>query len=330
MKQLLTILCIIVSMLVAPLVQVAGESLQREAFTDPDFVQQMPYGWEKQPVTYVEESEEADLVVTLDQHLYRFLPQMIHNYAAEHGLKIAVSEGTCGITAGKMVRKNADIGGYCCPPGKTDRLPGLSFHTLGIIPIEIIVHPNNPIENITMQEARAIFQGRIYRWNELSNSQGKPGPDLAIQTIGRLHCKTRPGHWRLLLDNEDLFGPMLQEVGTISDMISLVANAPDAIGYEVGMMVERYRNEGMVKSLTVEGFAPTTANLLAGQYHLYRTLNLTTWEGKMVENPEAGKLVEYLLEQGKIMKDRFRLVPAAELRKEGWQFQGDELIGEPR
>jgi len=311
-------------------VRAIENNLQGEAFTDPDYVQQMPYGWEKQPVSHSEELGEVDLVVTLDQHLYRFLPQMIHDYAAGHGLKIAVSEGTCGITAGKMVRKTADIGGYCCPPGVTDRLPGLRFHTLGILPIEIIVHPDNPIENITMQEARAIFQGRIYSWSELNTPQGKPGFDLAIQTIGRLHCKTRPGHWRLLLDNEDLFGPMLQEVGTIPDMISLVANAPNAVGYEVGMMVERYRNEGMVKSLTVEGFAPTTANLLAGRYHLYRTLNLTTWEGKMVENPEAGKLVEYLLEQGKIIGDRFRLVPAAELRKEGWQFRGNELIGEPR
>jgi len=306
-----------------------GNNLQGEAFSEPEYVQQMPSVWEKQPVSHVEEAGEADLVVTLDQHLYRFLPQMIEEYGAEHGLKIVVSEGTCGITAGKMVRKTADIGGYCCPPGRTDRLPGLRFHTLGILPIEIIVHPDNPIENITLQEARAIFQGRIYRWSELSNSLGKPGPELAIQTIGRLHCKTRPGHWRLLLDNEDLFGPKLQEVGTIPDMISLVANAPDAVGYEVGMMLERHRNEGMVKTLTVDGFAPTTDNLLAGRYPLYRTLNLTTWEGKAVENQDAGRLVEYLLEEVKILAERYRLVPAAALRKEGWRFRDNELIGEP-
>jgi ABC-type phosphate transport system substrate-binding protein len=329
MKIFLKIVLLVACMLAVSGAAV-GNNLQGEAFTDPEDVQQMPSGWEKQPVNHVEETGEVDLVVTLDQHLYMFLPQMIDEYGAEHGLKIAVSEGTCGITAGKMVRKAADIGGYCCPPGKTDRLPGLRFHTLGILPLEIIVHPDNPIENITLQEARAIFQGRIYRWDELSNSQGKPGLDLAIQTIGRLHCKTRPGHWRLLLDNEDLFGPMLQEVGTIPDMISLVADAPDAVGYEVGMMVERYRNEGMVKSLMVDGFAPTTSNLLAGRYPLYRTLNLTTWEGEAVENPEAVKLVLYLLGQGKILEELFRLVPVTALRREGWRFLDNELIGEPR
>lgn len=78
-----------------------------------------------------------------------------------------------------------------------------------------------------------------------------------------------------MLDNEDLFGPRLQEEGTIPDMISLVANAPDAIGYEVRMMAERYLSEGKVKPLMIDGMAPDRDNLLAGRYPLYRTLGLT-------------------------------------------------------
>jgi phosphate transport system substrate-binding protein len=329
MKRSLIFLVGIVSLLIVPLAAFAGDTLQGEAFTDPDYVQRMPAGWQNQPIRHDPEFGQVDLVVTLDQHLYEFLPRAIQQYAGKHKLKIAISDGTCGITAGKLVRKTADIGGYCCPPGMTDRLPGLRFHTLGILPIQILVHPDNPIDNVTLKQAREIFQGRIYRWSELKDSRGKPGPDLVIQTIGRLHCKIRPGHWRLLLDNEDLFGPRLQEVGTIPDMISLVANAPDAVGYEVGMMAELYRNEGMVKFLTIDGQSPTTANLLAGRYPLYRTLNLTTWKGETVENPEADRLVAYLLSLGDQLEKQYDLVPAAALRKAGWQFRGNELIGEP-
>jgi len=332
MRIFLDILFLAATLSIFPVLPAAaGDSLQGEAFTDPSFIQNMPADWQKQPILHDRGAGQADLMVTLDQHLYQFLPGAIHEYAGEHDLKIVVSEGTCGITAGKLVRKTVDIGGYCCPPGRTDRLPGLRFHTMGILPLQIVVHPDNPIDNISLQQAQEIFQGRIYRWSEIKDSHGRPGPDLAIQTIGRLHCKIRPGHWRLLLDNEDLFGPRLQEVGTIPDMISLVAGAPNAIGYEVGMMIERYRNEeGRVKSLSIDGQAPTAENLLAGRYPLYRTLNLTTWEGKEVENPEAVKLVEYLLKLGDQLGKRFGLVSAAALREAGWQFRGNELIGGPR
>lgn len=330
MKAFLTTLVFVASIAAASSGAIAESNLKGDAFTDPTDVLQMPSGWEEQPIRHEQAAGQVDLAVTLDQHLYQLLPGMISEYAGAHDLRIAVSEGTCGITAGKLVRKTVDIGGYCCPPGQTDRLPGLRFHTLGVLPIELLVHPDNPIDNISLQQAREIFQGRIYRWSELKNSRGQPGPDLVIQAIGRLHCKIRPGHWRLLLDNEDLFGPRLQEVGTIPDMISLVANAPDAIGYEVGMMVERYRSEGRVKPLLIDGVAPTTVNLAAGRYPLYRTLTLTTWEGTGVGNPEAGKLVDYLLQRAEGLAERSGLVPASALRRAGWRFLGNELVGEPR
>ncbi|MDW7774442.1 MAG: hypothetical protein SCH71_16270 [Desulfobulbaceae bacterium] len=331
MKQLPSFLLFFSFLLTSgpPTVTAMDENLQGESFSDPSYIQQMPDGWQDRPIRYETEAGHVDLAVTLDQHLYQILSGPINEYARANGLKIIFSDGTCGITSGKLVRKTVDIGGYCCPPGKTDRLPGLRFHTLGILPVEIIVHPDNPVDDISLQQARNIFQGRIHHWSEVKDSRGQPGPDRIIQTIGRLHCKIRPGHWRLLLDNEDLFGPRLQEVGTIPDMISLVADAPNAIGYEVRMMAERYRSEGKVKPLTINGLAPDRANLLAGRYPLYRTLNLTTWEGKNVANPVADRLVEYLLKAGGELGDRFGIVSAAELRKAGWQFLGNELTGEP-
>jgi len=329
MKRSLTIFWLLASLLLIPRPAATDDTLRGEPFTDPEVVQEMPAGWPEQPISHDPSVGQVDLVVTLDQHMYQFLLTPIHDYAVKHNLKIIVSEGTCGITAGKLVRKTADIGGYCCPAGLTDRLPGLRFHTLAIVPLQILVHPENPIDHITLRQARDIFQGTIHRWSEIKDSQGRPGPDLAILPVGRLHCKIRPGHWRLLLDNEDLFGPRLQEVGTIPDMISLVAQAPDAIGYEVKMMAERFRDEGKVKALTIDGQAANRANLLAGRYPLYRTLVLTTWEGENIAKPEADRLVEYLLQEGERLAEQYDLVPASALREAGWQFKDTELIGEP-
>lgn len=330
-RRIISLLCFAVAFLCYPFAEAENlDALQGEAFSDPFYTQEMPTSWQDQPIRYGPEIGQVDLAVTLDQHLYPVISELIQNYAIEHGLKISVSEGTCGITAGKLIRKTVDIGGYCCPPGQTDRLPGLLFHTFGVMPIVLLVHPDNPIDNITLKEARDVFQGEVYRWSELKNSLGQPGPSSTIQTIGRLHCKIRPGHWRLLLDNEDLFSLRLQEVGTIPDMISLVASAPSAIGYEVMMMVKRYQSEGQVKALKIDGFASNKANLLSRKYLLYRTLNITTWEGENVKNPHAQGLVDYLLGQAEQLDNKYGIIPAATLRQAGWQFKGNELVGEPQ
>jgi phosphate transport system substrate-binding protein len=307
----------------------AAELVKGPAFTDPSIVQPMPEGWKEQPIRYDPETGRADVVVTLDQHLYPLFADYIQKYAARQGIKVRVDEGTCGITAGKLARKTADIGGFCCPPGEADRLSGLRFHTVGIMPVAVLVHPDNPVGYMDIRQVREIFNGKFYRWSEIKDLSGRRGENIRIESIGRLHCKLRPGHWRLLLDNEDLFSPDLTEVGTIPDMISLVARMPGAIGYEVPMMVDRYAKQGEVKVLRLNGVAPDAPSLAAGRYPLYRTLNLTTWEGKAVENEKAAKLVQQLLKEAERLEGRYEFVPAASLRREGWKFSGDELVGEP-
>jgi phosphate transport system substrate-binding protein len=324
-----------ISFIVSPcLTTASGVSLAADegpagpAFTDPSYRVPMPNGWEKQPIKYESWAKGADLAVTLDQHLYGTLEPLIRRYAKDNGLRIAVNEGTCGISSGMLSRKSVDIAGYCCPPGDSDRLPGIRFHTVGIASIALIVNPDNPVNNVTLAEARGIFTGEYYNWSELAPKgwKGRPPP---IRTIGRLHCKTRPGHWRLLLDNEDLFGIRLQEVGTIPDMISLVAENSGAIGYEVMWMVRRYESTGRVKPLDIDGVSPTDDNaLVEGRYPLYRTLNITTWEGGLAK-PEAEKLKDFILKSAKDLDPKYGLVPASMLKSKGWRFMGDELVGAP-
>ena len=301
-----------------------------QAFTDASRLIEMPEDWKNRPIKYDPSVDDADMVVTLDQHLYPALLSLIRGYAKEHNMKIVVNEGTCGISAGMMSRKAADIGGYCCPPGLTDRLPGLQYYTLGISSLALLIHPDNKVDNITIDEARKIFAGEIYRWSELKADNGKDGSTLPIQPVGRLHCKLRPGHWRLLLDNQDLFSTGLHEVGAIPDMIAKVALNQRAIGYEVLWNIVRYRDRGKVKAIKINNISPyDKEHLKSGDYPLYRVYNLTTWQGKNVENPDAQKLVEYLLKQSEGLGKEHQIVSVAELRKAGWKFSGNELIGEP-
>jgi len=84
------------------------------AFSDPTHVEEFPEQWIKQPIRYKKLPENTDLAITLDQQLYPALVPFIKQYARQHHLRIAVSEGTCGISAGALLDKAVDIGGFCC------------------------------------------------------------------------------------------------------------------------------------------------------------------------------------------------------------------------
>ncbi|MCG6860378.1 MAG: hypothetical protein LJE70_03720 [Chromatiaceae bacterium] len=309
--------------------KVCAEKLGGEAFTDPAFVwQSVPSDWIEKPVAPEAEAQHADLAISLDQQLYPYLLPLIDKYAKQHGLTIAATKGTCGISAGLLFRKAIDIGGFCCAPGETDRLPGLRFHTLAIAAIALVVHPDNPVEDVTLSQARGLFRGTIAAWSSVVDPPDPVVPQ-AVHPIGRLHCKLRPGHWRLLLDNEDSFGANLLEVGAIEDMVRSVAADPKAIGYETLWMVHNHHDAGAVKPLRLNGVSPDDAEALAqGRYPLYRVYNVTTWEGAAAK-PLAKDLVRFLLDRVEGTDSRFFMVPVTRLRANGWRFEGDELVGEP-
>lgn len=311
----------------------AGNDLRGEPFSDPSYLVPMPSDWAKKPITYDlwAEKEDADIAVSLEQDVYQTILPLIQKYAKETGLHIAVKEGTCGIAAGMLAKKTVDIGGFCCPAGKEDRLPGLKYHTLGIVSKSFFVHPGNPVESLTADQLTDIYRGKIFRWSEVKTPAGSPGPELVIKAIARLHCQLRPGHWRLMLDEDKDFSPRMSTVGSIPDMIAQVGAHREAIGWEVLGMVERYKNLGSVKPIKINGISPNDSEALARhRYPYYRVYNITTWEGRGLENPKAQKLVEYLIKEVEsIDPARFGFASPVRLRKAGWKFSGDELIGEP-
>jgi len=299
-----------------------------EPFSDPSYIFQMPQDWIAKALSKANDN----LVVALDQQSYRVLSSPIKKYARDHHLNIDVIDGMCGNSAGMLRRKMIDIGGFCCPPGTADRLPGLQFHTTGITGVALLVHPDNPINNITLEQARKIFRGNIYRWSELKNADGRSEVELPIQIITRLHCKTRPGHWRLLLKKEELFSLNMLEVGVPSDMISQVASNPLAIGHAAWWFaINYYKDKGKVKALKIDGYAPNDLKALAaGNYPIYKAFYLTTWKGEKVENPHAKKLVEFMKRAIEERGRNYGIVPVSSLVQAGWKFKGDELIGERR
>jgi hypothetical protein len=137
----------------------AAGPLKGPSFTAPGQTFEMPSEWMKKPIRYEKWADNADISVTLEQDVYQLILPLIQKYAKQRGLTIAVKEGTCGISAGMLNRKVVDIGGFCCPPGGEDRLPGLKFHTLGIVAKAFLLHPDNPDRIRILKRAEGHFPG---------------------------------------------------------------------------------------------------------------------------------------------------------------------------
>ncbi|MEG3618077.1 substrate-binding domain-containing protein [Magnetovibrio sp. PR-2] len=304
------------------------------AFSPPTEIIPMGAEWESQGVTHkINTDQKVNLAIALDQQLYPSLGPMIQAFAKSRGIKVAVQNGTCGVSAGLLSDKAADIGGFCCPPGLTDRLPGLTYHTIGIGALALLTHADNAHTNVSAEQARSLFANDIRDWSELPMSGFKPGPDTQVRAFARLHCKARPGHWRLILDNEQEFGWNITEVSAIKDMVKQVSVTPGSLGYETLWHIGRQAQleNTNVKVLNVDGHSPADRAALAqGKYPLYRVFNVTTWAKETPAHSRlADELVDHLIENASKISQEFAIVPASALRKNNWKFEENELIGAP-
>ncbi|MBF0136601.1 MAG: substrate-binding domain-containing protein [Magnetococcus sp. DMHC-1] len=284
--------------------------------------------WIHKKISYPKAVGHLDLRIQMDQNLFDALTPIIENYAKEKNLRVQIEKGTCGTSSGPIERKEADMAGFCCPPAPYDRLPGIVFHTIGIVPTVLITHPDNPVGSVSFGEVQKIYAGKIRSWKELSDPKSKSMTG-SIQPVARLHCETRPGHWRDILDNKNLFFQQTIFVASIPDMVDAVAANPNAFGWVSRWVVENQANKGRVKFVKLGGVDPDDTQAVAqGRYPYFKVMNLTTWEGAAAK-PQANQVIDYLLNQFNQVKQQAFIVHASQLRQNKWIFSGNELIGMP-
>ena len=143
--------------------------------------------------------------------------------------------------------------------------------------IAIIVNPDNPVESLTTQQIKAIFQGKITRWSEVG------GPDETIHLVNRDEASgTREAFFKIVMDKES-FDPAAAVLPGTGQVRAVVAEAPGAIGY----ISFGFLNES-VKAVAVDGVAPSVETVFSGDYPIQRTLHFFT------EGDPAGLAKEYI------------------------------------
>jgi len=176
-------------------------------------------------------------------------------------LEMAAGGSVVGINA--VQDGSADIGMASRALREAEYRPGMEEYQIAIDVLAIIVHPANPIEDISRAQLQEIYQGEITNWSEVG------GADMPIMPVIReISSGTRGAFDDIALDGADPVETADTQI-TAGEVETRVAEVPEAIGY-VG-----FGNIGQnVKVLTIDGVPPSPETAQSGDYRLQRPLLL--------------------------------------------------------
>ncbi len=197
-----------------------------------------------------------------------FMKELAAAYEKHFGVHFELEGG--GATKGirRVHNREVDIGGSC-----RDKIPGVPEERgVRMSPVAwdalvVMVHPDNPVNDISLRQLKAVLEGEITNWKDLG------GPDHPIELLVRQGKISGVGRTlRLLLWNDprqDFKGT--ETFPSSGPLEKAVEQRPWALGVS-GISSARKRK---VKLLSLEGKAPTYDNIRKGDYLLYRPLYIT-------------------------------------------------------
>jgi phosphate transport system substrate-binding protein len=128
-----------------------------------------------------------------------------------------------------------------------------------------VVHPSNPIANLTVEQLKNIYKGTVRNWKEVG------GPDREIVVVSRDTSSGTYEVWEeMVLGGDKVYpGALLQ--ASNGAVVQTVAKNKNAVGY-IGI---GYANPE-VKPLAVNGVAGSEQTTLDGSYPVSRPLFMFT------------------------------------------------------
>lgn len=139
--------------------------------------------------------------------------------------------------------------------------------------VGVVVHANNPLRQLGIDELQAIFTGRMRAWREAGG-----GKD-SVYALGGLRDGASTALFaRFLRQPLDAFN-LNAAVESNIERLAVVASCENAIAYVSIGSAERAISQGVsVRLLPISGVAASTANIRNGSYPICRVLTLASRE----------------------------------------------------
>ena len=185
----------------------------------------------------------------------------------------------------------------------------LVYTPIGREALVFIVHPKNPIEDLTLDQIRGIYSGNITGWSQLDMSG--LGNILAYQR--NEYNDSQAAMERFVMKGTPLMTPPKEkfedETGKMVDRVSDYQNRRNAIGYALRFCCTAITRNTNVKLLTIDGVAPTAENMESGAYPLTFSIYAVT---RSDANESTRALLDWICgEQGQALVEKAGYVRAS-------------------
>jgi phosphate transport system substrate-binding protein len=232
-----------------------------------------------------------------------FMAEMAAAYEKKTGVKIDFQGG--GATKGirEVSKRKVDIGGTCRhliedpasmlnhPEERRVQLTPVAWDAL-----VAIVHKDNPVSTITLDQIRRLYTGKLTNWKELG------GHDAPIELYVRKGKISGVGRTKreLIFHNYEQEFVAKYVMDSSGPLERAIQENPNGVGM-TGVSSARKLGSS-AKILMLEGKEASYENIKNGQYMLYRPLYMVTH--LQDSNPEVKKFLVFVMGEGgkKVMR----------------------------
>jgi phosphate transport system substrate-binding protein len=174
----------------------------------------------------------------------------------------------------------------------------LDDNVIGSYSVAVIVNAACPVADLTRDQIRDIFTGKIQNWKELG------GPDAPIHLYVRNPASGTYLGFRELAMEDKPYSTHTDLFTNYQGIAQAVAKDASGIGY---CSLQLAGKDG-TKALSIGGLAPTPASVKEGKYPFARALHLCTNKGALA--PAAVEFVRFVCSsQGQQILDDMGFVP---------------------
>lgn len=223
---------------------------------------------------------QRGLVVAGSTSVQPFADHWAEFYMKEHPGRVVNVQGggsSAGIQAARQGAADIGMSSRELKPEEKD-LPELIVAWDGLA---IIVHPENGIDGLSLEQVQGLFSGNIDTWGSLGE------PEHAVTVVTREEGSGTRSTFQEMLMKKSRITPRAIVQDSNGTVREIVANDPHSIGYiSLGLVNEK------VKALRFEGVEPSYENIEQKKYRLIRPFLFVT---KGPPNPAAQDFINFVL-----------------------------------
>ncbi len=174
-------------------------------------------------------------------------------------------------------------------------------HVVAMDGVCVVVHPSNPVTELSTGQLRKIYKGEIRNWRELG------GPDMEIVVISRDTSSGTYETFHKLVMNKERMASGVEYVNSNPQSHARVKTTMGGIGY-VGLGFV----DSFVKALKIDGVEPTKKSIASGKYPVSRPLYMFTNGYPKLGSDVHAFTSFYLSERGQEIVEEKGFVPVTD------------------